>query len=372
MKMAIIHPWFLERGGGEKVAALLASIYPEADILSLCVDPAMLPTELHNRIIRTPRLNTLLASRLHLKRTYFMPFLPQLIKAMDVKSYDVILSSSPPLMGLNTRPDAVHICYCHTPERIWWDQSEYHRNRLPPIVAPMFKWFTDFIRKQELSSVPRVDQFISNSQYVAQRVLKYFGRQSIVIYPPVKTSTGYIGTRQDDYYISLGRLERSKRIELLIEACNRLHRKLIIVGSGSEERALRSIAGSTIEFAGVVPDSGLAPLLASCRAMLFAADEDFGISMVEAQSYGRPVIAYGHGGALEAVRVADPAGRPDTGVFFSNQTIESVADGILRFETLEKSFDSAAIRAHACQFDTAVFIKRIREIITETINSKSF
>jgi glycosyltransferase involved in cell wall biosynthesis len=179
----------------------------------------------------------------------------------------------------------------------------------------------------------------------------------------VDTSKGYISSSIGDYYLSVSRLNRTKRIDLLIHACNRLGRKLIISGAGHEEKALKQIAGNTIEFAGRVPDRELGELYANCRALLFAADEDFGIVPVEAQSHGRPVIAYGRGGSLETVRVGDPGRGPDTGVFFSEQTPESVIDGILRFEAREGSFCPEAIQKHAQIFAHDEFVEHFREFV---------
>jgi glycosyltransferase involved in cell wall biosynthesis len=169
----------------------------------------------------------------------------------------------------------------------------------------------------------------------------------------------------------VSRLNRTKRVDLLIHACNRLGRKLIISGSGNEEKALKQIAGSTIEFAGRVPDHELGALYANCRALLFAADEDFGIVPVEAQSYGRPVIAYGRGGSLETVRVGDPGRGPDTGVFFPDQTAESVIDGILRFEARESRFCPESIRKHAQMFAHDKFADHFRAFVGAAMSQET-
>ena len=214
----------------------------------------------------------------------------------------------------------------------------------------------------EFCGMQRVDHVISNSQYVAKRVAKYFRRKSTVIYPPVDTSRGFLPNGRGDYYLTLSRLDNDKRIDLLINACNRLRRRLVIAGTGRMEKYLKSIAGPTIDFAGRVPDAELPDLYAHCRAFLFAADEDFGIVSVEAQSYGRPVIAYGHGGSLETVRVNDPYGQNDTGVYFLEQTAESVSDAIIRFESIEDTFSPVQIQAHARKFDITVFKRQFNAL----------
>jgi glycosyltransferase involved in cell wall biosynthesis len=215
----------------------------------------------------------------------------------------------------------------------------------------------------EFNAMQRVDQVVSNSNYIAKRVSKYFRRKSTVIYPPVDTSRGYLSTGHDDYYLSLSRLDLDKRIDLLIEACNKLGRRLVIAGTGRMEKHLKSMAGPTIDFVGRVPEDTLSDLYARCRALLFASNEDFGIVPVEAQSFGRPVIAYGRGGSLETVRMSDAGGLSDTGVFFSEQTVGSVIDGIRRLEAHEGEFIPAEIQQHARQFDTSVFINKMSQFV---------
>jgi glycosyltransferase involved in cell wall biosynthesis len=211
-----------------------------------------------------------------------------------------------------------------------------------------------------------VDAFVANSGYIADRIQRYYRRESTVIYPPIQTAKAYLGENTDDYYLSVGRLTSSKRLDLVIEACNRLGRRLLIGGVGREEKRLKSLAGKTIEFLGRVSDGALPDLYAKCRAFIFAADEDFGMVSVEAQAYGRPVIAYAHGGSLETVRGYGQNAEP-TGVFFTQQTIGAVTDAILDFERLEDKFDPAAIRSHALNFDTSIFIDRMRAFVESTL-----
>lgn len=368
MKVAIVHPWFLERGGDEKVVEALAAMYPDADIFTLSVDLAILSTNLRGRKIFTSGLNNLLASRLRGKREAFIPLFPWATEGLDVRKYDLIFSScGPAAMGVNVSPDAVHISYFHTPARSWWDQYAERQAGMNGIKKQIFILFAVFIRMWEFNAMQRVDHVVSNSSYIAHRVFKYFRRHSTVIYPPVNTSMGYLTDQHEDYYLSVSRLEFGKRIDLLIYACNQLKRRLVIGGVGREEKQLKAIAGPTIEFLGWVPDEKLPALYANCRALLFAADEDFGIVPLEAQAFGRPVIAYGHGGSLETVRTNDPEGRSDTGIFFPKQTIESVIDGIQRFESEESNFNPAEIQQHARQFDTLVFVESMRQFVNDAM-----
>jgi glycosyltransferase involved in cell wall biosynthesis len=175
---------------------------------------------------------------------------------------------------------------------------------------------------------------------------------------------GFLADKHDDYYLSFGRLGERKRTDLLIQACNRLKRRLVVAGSGPEEKRLKALAGPTIEFVGYVSDADLPKLYANCRAFLFAADEDFGIAPVEAQAFGRPVIAYGHGGSLETVRVNNAQGMLDTGLYFNEQTVESVMDGIIRFEAKEGVFIPANIQENAQEFDISVFVEKIQKLVS--------
>ena len=362
MKVAILHPWFLMRGGGEKVVDVLAGMYPEADIYSLFVDREKLSPILRERGVRPSLLNAFpLANKMHRQ---LMPLYPLAIESFDLREYDLVISScGPAMMGCSIRQDAVHICYCHTPQRSWWDLYAEHQLQLPPVLRQLFVMGAGWVRTWEFGAMQRVDHVIANSNYIAERISKYFRRRSIVIYPPVSMSLHPLTRSTGDYYLTIGRLEKQKRVDILIRACNSLGRRLVIVGTGKEERYLKSIAGPTIEFRGYVPDDALPGIYEGCRAFLFAAVEDFGIAPVEAQSYGRPVIAYGFGGSLETVRVKDPEGLPDTGVFFFDQTVESLTDALRHFERVEDKFVPEAIRQHASQFDTESFVTAMHAFV---------
>ncbi len=362
MKVAIVHPWFLMKGGGEKFVDVLAGMYPDADIFALFSEDRHLSSHVRNRNIQASRLNRFpFSSKWHRQ---LVPFYPWAMESLDLTKYDLIISSGGPgVMGVNPRQDVPHIYYCHTPQRSWWDLYAEHQAQLSGISRQLFTMACTYIRTWEFAAVQRVDHVVSNSNYIADRVHKYFRRKSTVIYPPVDTTMGYISAKTDDYYLSVARLEKQKKIDLIIHACNDLQRRLVIIGTGKEEQYLKSIAGPTIEFPGYVSNEALPGLYANCRGFLFAADEDFGIAPVEAQAFGRPVIAYGHGGSLETVRVGDPLGRPDTGAFFYEQTTESVKEGMLRFEAREEQFIPAIIQEHARQFDTSAFESTMRQFV---------
>jgi glycosyltransferase involved in cell wall biosynthesis len=371
MKVAIVHPWFLEQGGGEKVVEVLAAMYPKADLFALSARESYIPASLRGRTIYTSNLDKAIACFFRLKRASFMPLFPWAVEGLNVSNYDLIVSScGAAVMGVNPDQDSVHMSYVHSPQRAWWDLYASRQAEMSGLQRQLFVLAATYMRSWEFNAMQRVDHVISNSQYIAKRVHKYFRRESSVIYPPVNTSPGYCSGQPGEYYLSLSRLDKDKRIDLVIGACNRLKRKLLIGGTGREEKRLKALAGPTIDFLGRVPDASLPALFADCRALLFAADEDFGIVPVEVQSYGRPVVAYGHGGSLETVRVNDPEGRPDTGVFFAEQSVESVTDAIRRFERIENRFRPELIQSHAREFDTTVFERRFRGLV-ETLTNES-
>jgi glycosyltransferase involved in cell wall biosynthesis len=369
MKIAIVHYWFLAQGGGEKVIEALATMYPGADIFCLFADKDSIPAGISNGRVQSSLLDKIPFSH-RINRALF-PLYSAAVGSFDLSKYDLIISSdSPPIKGIIPSIDAVHVSYCHTPGRFIWDLAPAFTAKLPWIVRPFFAEMASYARVSDFVAAQRVDNFIANSHYVARRVRKYYCRHSAVIYPPVNSAEGYLSSHQDDYYLSVGRLIKNKRTDLLIHACNLLKRRLVIVGVGRDEKALKAIAGPTIEFVGRVSDAELANLYARCRAFLFPSDEDFGIVSVEAQAYGRPVIAYGRGGSLETVRVDDPLGRMDTGLLFPEQNTDSVVAAIRRFESNEQSFTPAVNREHALSFDASIFKEKISEFVTLAMKAK--
>ncbi len=370
MKIAIVHYWFLGLGGGEKVIESLVTIFPEADVFCLFADKLRLPPGISNARLQCSPLNKIPFSH-KINRALF-PLYPAAAGSFDLSKYDLVISSdSPPVKGIIPPIDTVHLSYCHTPGRYIWDLAPAYTARLPWLVRPLFAHLASNARVSDFAAAQRVDHFIANSNYVARRILKYYRRESSVIYPPVNAAEGYLSSHQDDYYLSVGRLVENKRIDLIIQACNQLKRRLVIVGTGRDEEVLKAIAGPTIEFLGRVSSTELSNLYSHSRAFIHASDEDFGIVTVEAQSFGRPVIAYGRGGSLETVRVDDLRGRSDTGLFFTEQTTASLIDAILRFESQEQQFDPVATREHSLSFDSAVFREKIAEFVSMAMKAQA-
>jgi glycosyltransferase involved in cell wall biosynthesis len=374
MRVAIVHHWLISRAGGERVFDAIASIFPAADIFTLFLDKQNLPPSLHKRKITTSFLDKIsIAQKAH---RHFLPFYPLAVEMLDLSGYDLVITSdSGPMKGVLTDPHSTHICYCHSPMRYVWDGYSAYFRSMPPLAQTIFSIASHYVRNWDYSAAQRVDHFIANSRYVARRIRKYYRRESTVIYPPINTSQSYLAGKHENYYLAVGRLVAYKRTDILINACSKLGRKLVIVGDGPERRKLQRHSPKNVEFFGELADSELGKAYAHCRALLFAADEDFGMVPLEAQSYGRPVIAFGKGGSLESViGVYAPIGEqradadgPITGVFFEEQTADSLAKAILSFESREEMFLPHRIQSHARRFDTSIFVGRMREYINSVL-----
>jgi glycosyltransferase involved in cell wall biosynthesis len=374
MRVAIIHHWFVSLAGGERVVDTIASIFPAADLFTLFLDKEKLPPALRKHEVTTSFLDKIpTARRAH---RHFLPLYPLAVEMLNLSGYDLVISSdSGPMKGVLTDPDSTHICYCHSPMRYLWDgHAEYLRN-MPPVIQTVFGLASHYVRNWDYSAAQRVDHFIANSHYVAGRIRKYYRRESTVIYPPINTSRSFLANKHEGYYLAVGRLVPYKRTEILIDACCTLGRKLVIVGDGPEMNRLKKRAGKNVEFLGEVNEIQLRDIYAYCRALVFAADEDFGMVPLEAQSYGRPVIAFGKGGSLETVEGTyapvrqwkGDKNKAPTGVFFREQNADSLATAILSFESSEGIFLPERIQSHARKFDTSVFLDRMRNYIEHVI-----
>ena len=367
MRVAIVHHWFVTKGGGERVAECIASLFPEAEIFTLVADAVGTPEGLRSR-----RIHTSFLQRIPLAKSYhrhMMPLYPVAAESLDLRGFDLVITSdSGPMKGVRVDAGKVHICYCHSPMRYLYDGFEEYRSQMRGLTRALFTATAGRVRDWDVKAAQRVTYFIANSEYVRGRIKRFYGRESVVIHPPIdlnRARTAVAG----QHYLCAGRLVGYKRTELMVEACARLGRKLRIAGTGPEEARLKKLAGGAdVEFLGELATEAFWQQYAECRALLFAADEDFGMVPLEAQACGRPVIAYGAGGSLETVR---GAGDSPTGVYFEEQTVESVIDGIMRFEEGEAAgrFDPAAIRGWAAEFATPVFLRRMREFVLEKVPS---
>lgn len=359
MKVAILHYWFLLNGGGEQVVKSMLRVFPEADLFLLFADPKSLPKDFDRSHLHTSILDKLPGSH-KLNRVLF-PLYPAAVGAFDFSGYDLILSSdSAPAKSIVPPVEALHISYLHAPGRHLWDQRIGFAKRLPAPLRPLFYQMSSVARDRDFIGAQRIDHIIANARHIGREVWKYYRRESTVIYPPVNVKSARISENKGNYYFCIGRMTELKRDDVVIEACNRLGRRLIVAGTGREEKKLRAMAGPTVEFLGRVDDATLTRLYSECRALLFAANEDFGIVPVEAQAHGRPVIAFGKGGALETVKVDSATVSHNTGILFAEQTPESLMKAILDFESVESEFDPQVIHDHALQFDRDVFEAQLK------------
>ncbi|HET8636642.1 MAG TPA: glycosyltransferase [Acidobacteriaceae bacterium] len=356
-QVAIVHYWFVSRGGGEKVVEALAEIFPNADIFALVVNPDELPPLLQSRRIHTSFLQKVPGARKF--HRHFLLLHPTALEQFDLSGYDLVISSeSGPAKGVITSAKTCHVCYCHSPMRYLWDMHSEYRANMNPLVRAIYSCASTWLRVWDLATAARVDSFVANSQFVASRIRKFYHRESTVIYPPVETGVATVQRQPGDYYLCVGRLVNYKRVDLAVQACSRINRRLKVVGDGPEMKRLRKMAGPTIEFSKFESSEKLGESFAGCRALLFPGEEDFGIVPVEAQSFGRPVIAYGSGGSLETVIGCwpdEPLESSHTGLFFGEQTVESLEEAILRFESLEARFSPDVIATRAQQFDSGRF-----------------
>ena len=364
MKLAIVHDGlatFGGRGGAEWVLTVLKEMYPDAPIYTTVYNEERMPDYFRQFDIRPSFIQRFPFGSTKYKA--YLPLMPTAVEQWDFSGYDVVLSCNHSVAkGIITPPGTRHVCYCYTPLRYAWDM--YHeymetswknpiaRLFIPPLLTYMRIWDT-------LSS-NRVDRFIAISHYVAQRIRKYYRRESEVIYPPVDTSRFRLSDSIEPYFLVVSRLEPYKRIDLAVQAFNRLGLPLVIIGDGTERKKLENRAESNITFLGRQPDEVVSEHLSRCQALIFPGEEDFGIAPVEAQASGRPVIAYRGGGALETIS-------EQTGVFFYPKTEEALQQTIQEFDA--RRFDSQFIQQHAAQFGIDVFRQKMRETLEGKINS---
>jgi glycosyltransferase involved in cell wall biosynthesis len=370
LRVAIVHYWFVGRAGGEKVVEALADVFPQADLFSLVANREMLAPNLQSKNLQTSFLQSVPGARKF--HRYFLFLQALALEQFDLSGYDLVISSeSGPAKGVITSSQTCHVCYCHSPMRYIWDMYPRYRRGMNPLVGTVFSLTAHYMRLWDYASAQRVDYFVANSQFVASRIRKYYGRESSVIYPPVEATSSSIGSKQDDYYLTVGRLVDYKRVDLAVSACTQLRRQLRVIGDGPQAKALRRMAGPTVQFLGRVGDRELRENLARCRAVLFPGEEDFGIVPVEAQSFGRPVIAYASGGVLESVRGVLPgqaSAENQTGVFFIEQSSSSLVEAILDYESRKDEFIAQVIRAHSLQFDSEIFKRKIVAFVLWALN----
>jgi glycosyltransferase involved in cell wall biosynthesis len=355
MKIAIVHDYFTQLGGAEKVAEELYNMLPNADLFATVALTNRMPDSLRGVPIRTSWMQKLPKMNEYY-RLYF-PLYPLAVSSLDLSAYDLVISSSSGYVkGVRASSDAIHVCYCHTPMRWVWSFDSYSaRESFGAGVRAVLPTLIRGLRYWDESAARQPDHFVANSKTVAARIQRAYGRSAEVIVPPIDINRFKLSREQDDYYVVLSRLVSYKRIDLAVSACTQLGRKLVVIGSGTALESLKAKAGPTIQFLGRVPDEEVEFYVSRCRALIFPGEEDFGMAPLEVAAAGRPTIAFRAGGAIETV-VEDV-----TGVFFDEQTTEALMDAIERFE--QREWPSSVMRRHAEGFSSEAFRERFTRFL---------
>ena len=365
LRIALVHHWLVTRRGGEQVLEALAELFPSADLYTLVYDPGLLFPALEDRPIHSSFLQRL--PRPTRWYPYYLPLFPAATERFDLTGYDLVISSdAATVKGVRTSPDALHICYCHTPMRYVWNGYEAYYNAAGPITRLTLAAIRRKLRWWDNNAAQRVTHFVANSRNVQNRIRECYGRESVLIYPPVDTAcfvSGPARERGDEFFLVVSQLVPYKRIDLVVEAFNKCGRKLLVIGDGPERRRLEKHARSNIRFLGPQPRSAVVEAMQQCKAFVFAGEEDFGIVMVEAQACGRPVIAFGKGGAREIVEPST------TGVLFEEQSADSLLGAMEQSERLH--FDRSVIRASALRFDRQRFLREFSALCVEKLEGRA-
>lgn len=347
MKVALAHDHLNQIGGAERVLTEFHKLYPEAPVFTLLYDEQAVGSFFRNWDIKSSFLEQLPGGLKWFK--WYVWLMPTAVEQLDVSGYDMVITSASALIkGLIVKPQTTNICYCHTPTRYLWSDTHQYTSDLPQpkLVKKILPLILNYLRQWDYLAAQRVDYFVANSEYVANRIKKYYRRDAKIIYPPVDTTPLPLSD-PENYYLLVSRLRPYKRVDLAIKAFNKLGIPLKIIGTGEQEDELKALAKPHIEFLGHVSDQEKSYYMSRCQALIHPQEEDFGITAVESMSAGRPVIAYASGGALETVV-------PElTGMLFKEQSWESIADSVIRFRYT--SYDSVKIQKHAQKFSQNSF-----------------
>jgi glycosyltransferase involved in cell wall biosynthesis len=365
--MAIVHDWLVTYAGAERVLEQMLAVYPASDLFSV-IDflPAGERGFIQNKTVQTSFIQRLPFARKKYRK--YLPLMPLAIEQHDLSSYDVVISSSHAVAkGVITGPDQLHVCMCYSPIRYAWDlQHQYLKESgfEKGIKGLIVRWLLHKIRIWDCRTANGVDYFIAISAFISRRIRKAYGRDSVVIYPPVDVSGFSMRKEKEGFYLTASRMVPYKRIDLIVEAfTNMPHRKLVVIGDGPDFEKIRQKAGKNIELLGHQPFSVLKDYMQRARAFVFAAEEDFGIAPLEAQACGTPVIAYGKGGALETIRGFDL--EKPTGVFFDSQDLSSLTEAVEFFEKEERGFFPEVCRENAERFSSERFRIEFMDFIDE-------
>ena len=362
MRVAIVHDYLNQAGGAERVAAVLHGMFPEAPIFTTVFDKRAVGLPLAKADVRVSWLHGLPKWKRHYRR--YVPLHPFAVRSFDLRGYDVVITSSSAFAkGVRVPPSALHLCYCYTPMRWAWSFDQYvDCSALSPSARMAARLTLPALRRWDTSTSRNVDRFIAISTEVSARIRATYGRGSEIVFPPVDVARFRNDRAAEDYFLIVSRLCAYKRIDLAVRACTTLGLPLVVVGNGPEREALQSIAGPTVRFTGRLTDRETTARFERCRALILPGEEDFGLTPLEANAAGRPVVALARGGALDTVRDGE------TGVLFHDDTAESL-EGALR-TVQEKRWDPALLRAHAETFSEDVFVTRFRAVLASAFEQK--
>ena len=354
MRLALVHDWLNQIGGAEDVLEALVDLFPRAPVHTSIYWRERMPTAYREWDIRTSWMDRLPGIYRH--HQPYLPLYPLAFRGLNLTGYDVVLTNKSGFCHSVRAEGAIHICYCLTPTRYVWDYDRYaEREAIPPGLKTVLQPLIALLRRWDYQAAQRVDHFVAISHTVQERIRRFYDREATVIFPPVDTTRFRPAARHEDYYLIVSRLVPYRRIDLAVRAFNQLGLPLRIAGDGRDREALEALAGPTVTFLGRVPDADLPDLMARCRAYILPGEEDFGIAPLQAQAAGRPVIAFGAGGALDTVVDGQ------TGTFFDQPTPESLVQAVRRFDPGQ--IDPAACARNAARFDTAVFKRQISDLI---------
>ena len=367
MKLAIVHDDLMRRGGAEQVALNFQLAFPHAPFYTLCYQPELTYTAFKQFQISTSWFQNLVSTENQMKRLFF-PLGIWAMQSLNLKDFDIILISST-FCGkyITVRPDTIVVTYCHTPFRLaWYPETYFDNDKTWLIKRNIIKGLVYILKRIDKKFALRTNFFIANSSEVVKRIQNCYTNEIpiSIIYPPVNISKFFVSNLPKDYYLIVSRFQPYKKIELVIDVFKNLRdKKLVIIGSGVLENELKLIASDNVEFKGVVNAAELSHLFANCKALIFPQHEDFGITPLEANASGRPVIAYGEGGVLETMVPFKEKGKPFSAIFFNKQNSHELTRAIHLFEEIEEEIDPVFIRSNAERFNTDSFISEIQKFV---------